>query len=81
MAEIRDLLTLRNSSSACCSDIRRLATEKKLQLEAKIRSMKTMSLALDELIVACTDSAGAVDDCPILGALDRLTTPSVKATA
>jgi len=40
LAEIRDLLTLRGRDSACCDDVRRVAIERKLQLESKIRSMK-----------------------------------------
>ena len=72
LAEIRELLTLRSSSSACCSDVRRLALEKKLQLQAKIKAMNVMSKALDQLIATCTDDDGSIDDCPILTALDRL---------
>lgn len=72
LAEIRELLTLRSSSSACCSDVRRLALEKKLQLQAKIKAMSVMSKALDQLIATCTDDNGSVDDCPILTALERL---------
>lgn len=72
LAEIRELLTLRGSSSACCSDVRKFALEKKLQLEAKIKAMKVMSKALDQLIATCTDDDNRVDDCPILTALDQL---------
>lgn len=43
LTEIHQLLTLRARDAACCDDVRRLAIEKKLQLEAKIRSMKVMS--------------------------------------
>lgn len=40
LTEINELLTLRSQGSACCENVRRLAIEKKLQLEAKIRAMK-----------------------------------------
>ncbi len=71
LTEINELLTLRAKNSACCDDVRRLAIEKKLQLEAKIRSMKVMSKALDVLIADCPDQ-GPVADCPILGAMEQI---------
>lgn len=74
LAEINELLTLRASSDACCDDVRRIAVEKKLQLEAKIKSMKFMSKALDVLIANCPDHRRPVGDCPILAAIDRART-------
>ncbi|MBM3105861.1 heavy metal-responsive transcriptional regulator [Pseudomonas sp. V1] len=76
LAEIRELLTLRHSESACCRDVRRLAVEKKLLLEHKIRAMQAMSTALDRLITDCNDEAGPVDDCPILAALEQAEAPA-----
>ena len=72
LTEINELLTLRGKDSACCDDVRRLAVEKKLQLEAKIRSMKVMSKALDLLIADCPDQGRPVGDCPILGAMEKI---------
>lgn len=72
LTEINELLTLRATDSACCDDVRRLAVEKKLQLEAKIRSMKVMSKALDVLIADCPDHGRPVGDCPILGAMEQI---------
>lgn len=71
LTEIRALLALRANNAACCSDVRRLAIEKKLQLETKIKAMKVMSKALDLLIVECGKKKRSLDDCPILAALDR----------
>jgi MerR family Zn(II)-responsive transcriptional regulator of zntA len=71
LAEIRSLLALRGSRSACCRDVRHLALEKKLQLEAKINVMKVMSNALTHLIEECRAVSRPVDDCPILAALER----------
>lgn len=71
LAEIRELLTLRARNNACCSDVRRLMIEKKLQLEARIKAMKTMSMALDILIADCDDESRPVEECPILAALDQ----------
>lgn len=71
LTEINQLLTLRGKDSACCDDVRRLAVEKKLQLENKIRSMKIMSKALDILIADCPKQGRPVCDCPILGAMEK----------
>lgn len=70
LAAIRDLLTLRGRNSACCDDVRRVAVQRKLQLESKIRSMKAMSTSLDRLIVACKRDGAPVDACPILIGLE-----------
>jgi MerR family Zn(II)-responsive transcriptional regulator of zntA len=79
LAEIRDLLRLRQSEVACCDDVRGRAIEKKLQLAAKMRAMQAMSAALDRLIAACADGAQPVKDCQILAALDQVEDP--KGTA
>lgn len=72
LAEIRELLQLRQSERACCKDVRQRAIEKKLQLAAKMRVMQAMSTALDRLIAECADGTQPVDDCPILAALEQL---------
>lgn len=72
LAEIRELLHLRQSDSACCNDVRQRAIDKKLQLAAKIRAMQAMSAALERLIVECADGTQAVEECPILAALEQL---------
>jgi DNA-binding transcriptional MerR regulator len=71
LSEIRALLTLRGSDAACCRDVRRVALEKKLQLEAQIKAMKVMSKALTNLINECSADGRSLDECPILGALER----------
>ena len=71
LTEIRALLTLRSNDAARCRDVRRLALEKKLQLEAKVKAMKVMSKALSGLIDACSADSRPLDDCPILAALER----------
>ncbi|SRR5216684_2202168 len=68
--EIRQLLETRSRQSACCGDVRRLTIEKKLQLEAKIKTMRAMSRTLDGLIADCANEARPVDDCPILAGLE-----------
>jgi MerR family Zn(II)-responsive transcriptional regulator of zntA len=71
LAEIAQLLALRHRASARCGDVRELAVTKKRQLEARIRSMKKMSKALDRLIADCAAPTHPADECPILSALDR----------
>lgn len=70
LADIAQLLTLQKVDTSCCSDVRKLAVEKKMQLEAKIRDMKAMSAALDALITGCAGDAEPVDQCPILSSLE-----------
>ena len=72
LAEIAELLTLRESDSACCGDVRRRALQKKLQLETKIRALKAMSNALNSLITNCAEDSTdhPIGECPILAALE-----------
>ena len=72
LAEIRDLLVLRGRDKACCGDVRSRAIEKKLQIENKIRAMKTMSKALDQLIEDCANESRPVKECTIIAALERV---------
>jgi len=71
LAEIRQLLTLRIQDTACCEDVRKVAVQKKQQLEVKIRTMGAMCEALDRLISECAGDTHPADECSILSALDR----------
>lgn len=71
LAEIRDLLELRGRDKACCGDVRARAIEKKLQIESKIRAMRAMSKALDQLIAECANEKQPVKECTIIAALER----------
>lgn len=73
LAEIRELLVLRGREKACCGDIRSRAIEKKLQIEHKIRVMKAMSKALDQLIAECANETQPVAECTIIAALEQAT--------
>ena len=70
LADIRELLELRSTDSACCDDIYRVSVEKKLQLEQKIGALDAMSKALTRLIEMCSHDRKSLDECPILGALE-----------
>lgn len=69
LAEIQTLLKLRDEASSCCNDVRNKVIEKKLELEARIKAMKAMSKALDELIADCSNGSRPTQDCTILAAL------------
>ncbi len=71
LAEIRELLAVRGRDKACCGDVRARAIEKKLQIENKIRVMKSMSKALDQLIAECANETQPVQECTIIAALER----------
>ncbi|MBN9532240.1 MAG: heavy metal-responsive transcriptional regulator [Alphaproteobacteria bacterium] len=73
LAEIRELLVLRGREKACCGDVRSRAIEKKLQIEHKIRVMRAMSKALDQLIAECANEAQPVKECTIIAALEQAT--------
>jgi len=53
--------------------VRNRAIEKKLQLEHKIKAMRSMSKALDHLIAECANEARPVGECTILAALEQVT--------
>lgn len=73
LAEVRELLALRASGQACCTDVKSVAVHKKLIIEAKIRSLQSMSRALSELIDRCDGGRLPVDACAILAALEAAT--------
>src|SRR5258708_17335289 len=68
LAEIRELLVLRGRDKAYCGDVRKRAIEKRLQIERKIRAMKAMSKALDQLIAESAHETQPVKECTILAA-------------
>jgi DNA-binding transcriptional MerR regulator len=70
LREIRELLELRSDDRACCDDAYRVAVQKKLQLEGKIKALQAMSRALSGLIEICSHDRKSLDKCPILSALE-----------
>ena len=75
LAEIQALLHLRDEASSCCTDVRSKVIEKKLGLETRIKAMKAMSKALDQLIADCSNDTRPADDCSILAALSGTREP------
>jgi MerR family Zn(II)-responsive transcriptional regulator of zntA len=70
LREIRELLEIKGQDRACCNDVYRVAIEKKLRLESKIKAFNAMSRALTKLIEICSHDARPLDACPILSALE-----------
>ena len=69
LAEIRDLLSLRENAGAGARDMRDRAKAKVAEIEEKIRTLRTMKNALNGLAERCP-GCGPLSDCPILDALD-----------
>ena len=69
LEEVASLLALRDQSTGCCNDVRRVAVERKLRLEAQIKSLNAMSASLDGLLALCEDEQLGVASCPILAGI------------
>lgn len=69
LAEIRDLLSLRENAGAGALDMRNRAKAKVASIEEKIRTLRAMKDALNRLAETCP-GCGPLSDCPILDALD-----------
>jgi DNA-binding transcriptional MerR regulator len=69
LSEIQELLRLRDEATSSCNDVRSKVIEKKLELEARIKSMKAMSRSLDQLIADCSNDTRPAEDCSILATL------------
>jgi Hg(II)-responsive transcriptional regulator len=67
--EIADLLVLRVDPDITCQDVRKRAERKLTEVDAKIRLLEGMMVALQRLIAACSGQ-GPSSACPILEALD-----------
>ncbi len=69
LAEIEDLLRLRQDRTASCAEVRRAATAKIEDIDRKVGSLQAMRRALRVLVDSCR-STGTTRECPILEALD-----------
>ena len=69
LAEIRDLLSLREDAGAGAQEIRDRARAKVVDIEERIRALRAMKEALNSLAEKCP-GCGPLSECPILDALD-----------
>ncbi len=69
LAEIRDLLSLRDDAGAGAQDMRDRAKSKVADIEEKIHALQAMKDALNNLAEKCP-GCGPLSECPILDSLD-----------
>jgi MerR family mercuric resistance operon transcriptional regulator len=69
LAEIRELLSLRENAGAGAKQMRERAKSKIADIEEKIRTLRAMKDALNRLAEKCP-GCGPLSECPILDALD-----------
>jgi MerR family mercuric resistance operon transcriptional regulator len=70
--EIKRLLALRATPRARCADVRRYATQKIEDIDARIRSLARMRKTLEKLLDECSGNLPATQ-CPILESLESKT--------
>jgi MerR family mercuric resistance operon transcriptional regulator len=74
LAEIEELLSLRADPSISCEEVRRRASEKIAEVEAKIADLERIRGALLAVTAACDDRTAS--ECPLLEALSSLRSSS-----
>lgn len=70
LKEIGGLLALRVQRGASCAEVKRRATQKLDDIDAKIAELKAIRRALTRLARAC-HGAGPTGECPLIDALER----------
>jgi MerR family mercuric resistance operon transcriptional regulator len=70
LGEISELLSLRLSPEAPCSEVKKRARAKLEDIEGKMTTLGRMKRALEKLERECT-GRGPVTECPILEALEK----------
>ena len=69
LAEVAELLALRDDSSAGCASVRARAISKRREIADKLEKLKEMRDSLDGLIAACPGK-GQLSECTILEAIE-----------
>lgn len=69
LAEVAELLALRDESQAGCATVRASAMAKRKDIQDKMDQLRGMRDALDEMIASCPGE-GALSDCTILKAMN-----------
>lgn len=70
LKEIGGLLALRVQRGSSCAEVKRRATQKLGDIDAKIEELKAIRRALTRLARACR-GAGPQGECPLIDALER----------
>ncbi|MBX3630630.1 MAG: heavy metal-responsive transcriptional regulator [Nitrosomonas sp.] len=71
LKEICTLLRLKNDPDTTCGKVKVLAEKKITDVVAKIKNLQAIKKDLATLISKCTDTAASIDQCPIVGSLDK----------
>jgi MerR family copper efflux transcriptional regulator len=74
LGDIRDLLALSSDRDQGVGGVRQRAQARLDEVEQRLRELRRMRRGLKDLIDACPGE-GALESCPILGALDGRATP------
>jgi Hg(II)-responsive transcriptional regulator len=69
LAEIEELLALREARAGSCAEVRAAAGAKIEGIDRKLRALAAMRAALGELVETC-DREGSARRCPLLESLD-----------
>lgn len=70
LAEVSELLSLRVQPEATCRDVRRLAEQKRVEVQERLTQLQRIAAVLDGLIETCPGDAN-LGACSILEALER----------
>lgn len=70
LKEIKELLSLRISPEHSAFEVKKLATQKIVVIDEKIKALQTIETSLIELSDECPGSEGTINDCPIIKCLD-----------
>ena len=70
LPEIRQLLDLRHEATAPAAEVRAQVEAKLDGVEAKMRELERLKVALQNLRDACCRGSSTADECPILDALE-----------
>ncbi|GAB6170734.1 Hg(II)-responsive transcriptional regulator [Paradesulfitobacterium aromaticivorans] len=68
LSEINKLLSMTESGSYGCREVREFASQKIKEIELKIHDLQNMKSILQDLSSKCCDE-WAIDDCPIIESL------------
>src|SRR6185295_18242125 len=66
LKEIGELLRLRVSSRATCQDVKKKTENKLNEIDSKVKDLRRMKRALQEIHDCCSEGALSTSECPIL---------------
>ena len=73
LKDIAELLSLRvERESSTCGEVKNLAESKLVEIEAKIKELECMKVALEQITEACCGGEESAVHCTILNALDQV---------